>query len=215
MTTFNPALNFNFASAEATRLAYAERGAEDAVAAQLRQANAEQSKFAVGSTITARYQYKVAEDGSLVPIQTQITTDVPRDERQGLAQQGRRYPRQSLRDGERPPSFNDLATPKPLLSPSDEISIFAQLTQPVSSSVGNETLADLPPLASLMLVATSVAEAVDENGETVQAELLAPETPPSENRLSFTPRAQYSVATLYARNNDVVYNMTPIAQLAA
>ena len=38
MTTLNSALNFHFASAEGARLAYAERGAEETVAAQLRQA---------------------------------------------------------------------------------------------------------------------------------------------------------------------------------
>lgn len=214
MTTLNSALNFNFASSEASRLAYAERGAEEVVAAQLRQA-AEQSKFTVGATITAKYQYKVAEDGSLIPLQTQVTTDAPDD---ALRHNGRRN-RQSLRQefGERQPSFKDLSRPHAELSPADEIALFADAERFVPApGMGQPSMQDVQEYTVVAAATTANAEVIDESGEQVEAEILT-RTPsgPEAKRFSFLPSIQFSVASLYARNNEVVYNATPIAQLAA
>ena len=223
MTAINPALNFTFASAEAFRLAAAERGAEELVASQLRQA-AEQAKFSVGTTITARYQYQVGVDGALVPIQTQITTDAPQNSRDALAQ-GRRNPRQPLRreDQERPPSFKDLSKPKPDLSPTDELVIFANPdeaapAQPTLVPTTSLRFADQAPSIAILTQATAVAS--DENGDAVEAELFKPDGEKllvrNEALLGNTAaRAQFSVATLYARNYDITYKVMTTAQLAA
>lgn len=205
MTMLNTALNYSFTSSEAMRIALADRGAEDVVAGSLQHA-AEASKFAVGSTITARYQYRVGDNGALIPVQTQITTDAPENSQSAFV--ARRNARQALRDdeGRAPPSFRDLSRPRPQLTPSDELQLFAfyakpYMPTPVSVSAGK--------ISSQISLSPTQLEASDEQGEAVEAELIAP--PTGYNKA----QAQFSVATLYARNNDVVYNVTPISQLAA
>lgn len=217
MTTLHSALNFNFASSEASRLAFAERGAEEVVAAQLRQA-AEQNKFAVGSTVTARYQYKVGPDGQLIPQQTQVTTDAPED---ALRQQGRRGRQRANQDfADRQPSFRDLAKPHAELSPTEELALFAPAEQQLQANQsGQGTQAPILDQYAAAAPATTLAaaEVVDEDGEAVDAELLtkAPDAAPEAKRFSFLPSLQFTVAGLYARNNDVIYSATPLAQLAA
>ncbi|MFZ4540340.1 MAG: hypothetical protein ACOYNL_00840 [Rickettsiales bacterium] len=223
MTSINPSLfGLNMASAEAVRIAAAERGAEEIVAAQLRQA-AEQSKFTVGATITARYQYKVGPDGSLVPQQTQVTTTAPEDE---TTRNQPRRSRDSLRESleDRRPRFTDLAKPKPELSPTEELALFAAEQEGTEHHPITPLPAQLAQLAGqtppVQVLTVITAEASDENGDAVEAELLTPEGEPIRVQnepviSSFTARAQFAVAGLYARNNDVVYNVTPLAQLAA
>lgn len=207
MTTLSSALNYNFATSEAARIAQAERGAQETIAAQLGQTGAT-SPFVVGTTITARYQYRVAEDGSLVPLQTQITTDVPGDGVQTDA--NRRNGRNLQRRDERQPSFADIARPRVTLSPSDELEVFAQVN--TSGQAAQQAILK-PPLATTFAASNVAAQVSDENGEPVEAEVL---TFRRENTdTAQQQRAQFSVATLYARNNDVVYNVTPISQLAA
>ena len=214
MTTLNSALNFNFASAEAARIAYADRGVEDTIAAQLKQAAAN-AQFQVGATVTARYQYKVAEDGSLVPTQTQITTTAPDDATRGGS--GRKGQRQALRDGsDRRPTLGDLAKPKAELSPTDELSIFAasgEAPSPLSAQAAVQSEQDVSPSSPI------AAEVLDENGQPVEAQLLrftggqaAPEKPASA---AFSAQAQFTVAGLYARNSNVAYTVTPLASFAA
>lgn len=211
MTNLNTASLFSFAaSGEAMRIATAERGAEETVAAQLRSA-ANNTPFPIGSTVTARYQYKVAADGSLVPTQTQVTTEV---EDETVDSNGRRSQRQLYRENENQgrASFADILRPKPSLSPSDEIAIFATLNN--AQIEKNE--ARIAALQASTPDAPAFAEAVDSDGMPVLAEILTPQTARAEGpKPAFSPSAQFSVATLYARNNDVVYNVTPIAQLAA
>lgn len=221
MTSINSGYNFAAASAsaEASRLAFTERGAEEVVASQLRQA-ASATDFAVGTTITARYKYKVAEDGSLIPIQTQITTSSAEDATRAPS---RRSQRNALRedDDRRQPRFSDILKIKPELAPTDEIALFANLKEGASTTPLKTALAQLsnqtPVLAA---VNKATAEALDENGETVDAELLTPGGDPilvqNESLLrNFAARAQFAVAGLYARNADITYTITPMAQLAA
>ena len=190
MTTLNTALNYNFASSEAVRLASAQAGAEEVVAQQLRQSANDQ--FKVGSIITARYQYKVGPDGGLVPIETQVTHEAAKDD--PFARRGGRQQRQQY-------TFNDLVRPRAELSPSDEMALFAG-----EDAVTGEVAA----------VAPSAAEAFDGEGQPVEAEIIPPKSAEVATAFSkFTSQVQFAVASLYARNNDIVYNVSPIAQLAA
>ena len=207
MTILGSALNYNFASAEAARIAQAERGAQETIAAQLGQTGAT-SPFVVGSTITARYQYRVAEDGSLVPLQTQITTDVPKDGAPNEA--NRRNGRNLERRDQRQPTFADIARARVTLSPSDELAVFGAISNGGQTTQQAALQQQLVTAFSPLNIAAQVS---DENAQAVEAEVR---TFRRENADTVQKqRAQYSVATLYARNNDVVYNATPISQLAA
>ncbi len=213
MTSLNAAFNYPFASAEAARVANAERGADEAVTAQLKQA-ASSSAFQVGSTITARYQYQVAPDGSLIPIQTQITTDAPDDALRGGSQRkgGRAY-----REDERRSNLREFLKPKAELTPADELALFADGEAP------GVTVADLAAQESQQqALKTSnqgavTAEVLDENGNPVEAQILRQNTT-QESKSAFNrvaARLQFSVAGLYARNSEISYNITPLASFAA
>lgn len=204
MTTLNASLNFNFASGEAQRVAQAERNAQEVIASQLRQAAAN-APFAPGTTVTARYQYRVADDGSLVPLQTQISTNAqPDDARQGDRRSGRFSQRNS---NERPQSLAGLLPPRASLSPTDEVALFA-----VRSSAGQTRAQVLEQSTSLSSSPAIRAQVQDENGDVVEAEVITLPSRPEDQRVA---RAQLAVAGLYARNNDIVYNVTPISRLAA
>lgn len=207
MTTLNPALNYSFVQGDALRVASADRGAEQLVASQLTAATLPQSKFAVGTTITARYQYKVAEDGSLLPLQTQVTTEPALED--ALSGSGRRGQRQFVRDeaGERRPSFGNLSRPKPQLTPSDEVSLLASIAG------GRDTL-ELPQVDSAE-GGPGAAGLIDGQGNSGVEVAVDADPNSHKNFLSQLARHQFAVANLYARNNDVVYNVTPIALLAA
>jgi hypothetical protein len=190
MTTVNSALNNNFAYEQASRIASAARGAEETVAAQLRQAAAD-SPFQVGSTITA-----------------------PED----ATRQGRKAQRQATRDSldARRQSFGDLARPKPELSPTDELRLFAALAQ-VPSPLDLVQTGKTQPVRPAV---QAKAEVLDENGDPVEAELLtgndeAAAQPEGSILNSILSRAQFTAAGLYARNSDVTYRVNPIVQFAA
>ncbi|MBY0544804.1 MAG: hypothetical protein K2Q14_04565 [Gammaproteobacteria bacterium] len=207
MTTLGSALSYNFTSAESARIVQADRGAQETIAAQLGQSNAA-SPFAVGTTITARYQYRVAEDGSLVALQTQITTEVPKDGPQ--AETNRRNGRNLQRRDDRQPTFADIARARVTLSPSEELAVFGAIS---NGGQTTQQAALQQQLVNAFSPLNIAAQASDENGQPVEAEVL---TFRRENAdTAEKQRAQYSVATLYARNNDVVYNVSPISQLAA
>ena len=207
MTTLNAALNFNFASAEASRIASAERGADDTIAAQIRQSGSD-SAFQAGTTITARYQYKVAEDGSLVPTQTQITADAPDNATQG----GSRQRNRAYREDDRKATLGDLAKPKADISPSDEVALFSG--EQAAPTVAVNAAAQ-QPIEAASAVVSSEAEVLDENGDPVEAELLKSNSDSASGAGTFTYRQQYAVAGLYARNSDIAYNITPLAAFAA
>lgn len=204
MTTLNALLNVSFTSGEALRIAQAERGAQEVVANQLRQAAAN-APFAPGTTVTARYQYRVADDGSLVPLQTQISTNVqPDDARQGDRRSGRFSQRNS---NERPQSLAGLLPPRASLSPTDELALFA-----VRGNTGQLRPQTLGQSTSLSSSPAIRAQVQDENGDVVEAEVITLPSRPEDQQAA---RAQLAVAGLYARNNDIVYNVTPISRLAA
>lgn len=204
MTITNQALNLGFAAEQAARVAAADRAGAESVAERLRQTAGE--GFRAGTTVTARYRYKVGDDGSFIPLQTQITTEDVGDELAVRGEGGRRN-RQALRQqGERAPSFKDFAFPRPQLSPADEAVIFSSL----APAVPNFDFSSYAPKVSVNLnTSIAVAEVQDESGNLVQAEIIAPKTQAnaakdtSEFSASFR-RAQFSVASLYARSGAAV-----------
>ncbi len=220
MTSINSVLSFVVSPASVDRAGVAERQAEDVLAAQLKQA-AEQGKLAIGTTITARYQYKVGANGALIPQETQITTTVD----DALQSNNGKRNRQAFRDAldERRPSFADLAKPKPELSPAAESEIFAGVADEAAAAA-NTLRATLAALVNQTAVSNSVVEAkaevLDESGEAVSATLLAPNGEPIRVRNeallgNYAARAQFAVAGLYARNSDTVYRVQPVTQFAA
>lgn len=204
MTTLNTSLNFNFASSEAARIAQGERAAQETIANQLRQ-SASGAAFVAGTTITARYQYRVAADGSLVPLQTQITTDAPADAGRVGDRRNGRAP--SRNNGERLPTLANLLRPRANLSPSDEVALFA-----VRDNAVQAREVAIQQSQAVTASITRLAQASDENGDAVEAEVITLRSRGEDIRQQ---RAQVSVAGLYARNNDIVYNVTPISRLAA
>ncbi len=220
MTSISPVLSFVVSPSQVDRAGAAERQAEDALATQLRQV-AEQGKLAVGSTITARYQYKIGPNGALIPQETQITTTVD----DALQSNSGKRNRQAFRDAldDRRPSFADLAKPKADLSPTDETEIFAGVADELASAA-NQLRATLAALVNQTAASDNVVEAkaevLDESGEAVNATLLAPNGEPIRVRNeallgNYAARAQFAVAGLYARNSDTVYSVQPVTQLAA
>lgn len=190
--------SFGFANADAYRVAVAARGAEETVSEAVRQA-AQDQRLVVGTTITARYKYRVAEDGSFIPVSTQVTAEQAED---ALTKQGGRQPRRSYRDDERRPSFADFMRPRATLSPTDEMEIFAAFSNP-ATPFGIPLRTNYKGQLGFTTPLPSPAQATDENGEAIEAELLAPETPVTLN--TATNRAQTAVADLYARNRDLIY----------
>lgn len=212
MTTLNAALNYNFASTESNRIASGANGAQDSIAEQIKQATAN-SPYQVGATITAKYQYKVGEDGSLIPQQTQITHTAPDEDAFSNSGGGRQ---RAYQNDDRRSSLSDLVNPKPELSPTDEVSLFATAASAQTAPI------DVTPTVNA--ATPQQAEVLDENGETVDAELITGNTtseteaqqPTGGSFLSLlAQRAQTAAANLYARNSDIIYSTTPIEQIAA
>jgi hypothetical protein len=170
MSNVNPALNSGaFVHSEALRQAVADRAVNEAVASSMRQA-ALNSGAAAGSTITARFEYRLSEDGSLQPVATQITAEaVPAISREESRRQGRNAARENT--AERRQSFADLWRPRPRLSPSEEIAVFAGLADDASPF-------GVAPLRSQFTSSTALrnqpAWVEDENGELLEAEIIMP-----------------------------------------
>jgi hypothetical protein len=203
MTISSSSFNFGFANAESFRIASGERGAAESIAATLLQPSQERSDFPIGSTITASYQYKVAENGALIPLETRITTRAAEREMGGQAERKAR----GNPGEERNTSLRDYFRPRTRLSPTDEVALFAASNLSgrfFSAPVRSATIGAIP------------LEARDENGEAVEAQILTGE----ENSalgisLAALNKLQRSVANLYARNNEVIYAATTITHLAA
>lgn len=204
----NPAYSFGFVSADSLRQASAERNVDDALANSIRQAAAD-SSLVTGTTITARYQFKVGQDGSLVPLSTQITTAAPDAGEEEVGQGTRR----GGRNNQRFSNFTDLQKPKATLNPTEESAIFALSAQSFAQSPILKTQYSLSPIVS---VASAAVE--DESGTTVDAEIFAPvpeEAKITNNSAPYAPRAQSAVAGLYARNSSVGYSIEPLSHIAA
>ena len=202
----------NYAAIDAANLLIAQQNAQrlaraqsDAAAAQLRtQLAAQTTALPVGSTVTARLNYKVGPDGSLVPTQTQITT-----KDNGTATDQRRSngsPRQQQEADSR--ALAKLAPVRAALAPTDELALFGQdnqVAQATISADGSQNLAS--------------GTAVDGQGSPVDVAIITPraDAPPqgSAQVLSLNARLQSSAAALYARNNDVAFNSVTLSQYAA
>ncbi len=89
-------------------------------------------------------------------------------------------------------SFSDFARPQLSISPSDETALFATAVA--------ETITP-PSITQSSLLS-------DETNRTRRAVLSQNDREKLSDEL--LARAQQSVATLYARNNNVVYNVTPV-----
>lgn len=185
MTTISTSLVGSLGVPDAARGADA-RAAEEAVATQLRNL-AQQGRLPVGATITARYVYKVGPDGALVPTETQLSARAVGDETSGRGA--------SQRGDGRGPSLQDLTQPKAALSPSEELALFASDAGAAGTPIMGEGHAP-----------TAAPNAALPNAETANA---------SATQAPTTPSPEYVAANVYARNNDVVYHTSPIADFAA
>lgn len=224
MATLNTVLNNPFAAQEAARLAQLNARAPDGVIEQVKNIIPQAGqRLQPGTTIIARFQYKVGQDGSLFPTQTDLTTETNSAELSPIKRDGQRRPGNFLRQfasEQRQQTLADIAKPRPQLSPSDEIRLFAAASDNLRNPLAAAT--DIG-VAQTVASATLFGQAVDEQGTAVNVEILPPQgaanneitTPQGTRVLSLAARAQASVASLYARNNDVVYNAEPLSQLAA
>ena len=202
--------SLNSASANAGRqsaLLQSARSQEDAAAAQLRaQLASNGNVLAPGTKVTARIQYTVDKDGKLNQTSSEITHEVSGDEKQGGS-------RQFLQQQQQAPSDQTLASlerPHPLLSPSDEVALFAD--QSSQSTATNATTENTSTLS------ISQGEGVAEDGSSVDVEIIAPQIAQDHTdsaQLLVLPQLQAQVASLYARNNDIVFSATPLTELAA
>lgn len=203
----NPSYGFGFANAESLRQAAAERNIDDALTANVRQAAAQGSLMA-GTTITARYQFKVGQDGSLVPLSTQITTTAPYADDDAGGQGTRR----GGRNDQRAAQLADLLKPKTSLSPTDESAVFAINLEGLRRSTTLKTQYTLSPIVNV-----STAAVEDETGSIVEAEIYSPVPEGAQvtaKAAPFAPGAQMAVAGLYARNYSVTYGVEPLNEFA-
>lgn len=156
-----------------------------------------------GSTVTARTDYTVAANGSLIPKSTAITignasgADAldPKNGKPGLGT----YVAPQI--DARPLRFADLTRPRANLNPSDEALLFD-----ADSIEGG----DGQPARRFF----DEQGAEDENGDAVQVEILSPDVADRELPALASQR-QARVSNLYARNNDIIYNVEPQIAFAA
>lgn len=215
------ATSYTFSPSTADALRFSAAGARerrprfDDATEQVRDSLSRQaSALEPGSIVTARYQYRVGPDGALLPIETRITTEsadsaLTNRDLEGDARPDRRALRQQ-RD-ERPQSFADIARPRPQLSPAEEVVLFAVASR-------EEVARPRAPLGASAPASPAQGEAVAEDGSAVDVEILTANTligNASDARAAIAAQAQTTVATLYARNNDIVYNAGSSTRLAA
>lgn len=219
-----PSLNTTLFAAnlgEAARQTYAAqlRAQQELVAAQLR----DTVKLPPGSTLSALYEYRVGPDGSLLPVQTRITTETSRQtnvQNPNAVSARQDQPADDVlrRQGRsRSPNFADISPLRAELSPADELALFAANAQQSADDPAAATV-----LNALRTASFAAARAETADGYPIEVELLPPDAadgaaandnaePPS----SLAARTQSRVAGLYARNNDIVFNVTPLTQFAA
>lgn len=155
-----------------------------------------------GSTVIARTEYTVGAAGGLIPKSTSITVGSaagadPLDRIDGKLSTG------FYTSGAPLPaiSFGDLAKPRALLSPTDEASLFD--ADSVEGGLDGQSRRYY-----------NQAGAEDENGESVAVEILAPDVA-DRDLPALAAQQQARISNLYARNNDIVYNVEPAIALAA
>ncbi len=206
MAIGNTSALFTSASSEALRAAYAAqlRSADEA-ALGLFQAQAG-GGIPPGTTLTARTQYKVQSDGSLLPLETSITAESDAVGSATDSPNGQKNARnfQNFEEGA-PRSLADILPPKAQLSPSEETTLFAVSVAPAA----------LQPQQAALGSASVLAE---EDGQPIEAELILPGEESTTNRTgatSLADQAHAQASGLYARNNDIIYNVEPVAAIAA
>lgn len=104
---------------------------------------------------------------------------------------------------ERRQTLKDLANPKLSLLPSDEVELFAVASLDDAATQGTQ--------ASLTLIQSGD---VSDAANRARRQVLAQDDRKNASD-ALLKRAQQSVATLYARNGNAVYNVTPILYEAA
>jgi|GEM_PF-5512979 len=163
--------------------------------------NAAQSKQAIdpikpGATVTARYT--VGEDGELQLRQfdvgsVKVIDPIGKGDERTTQEQQKKSSEEAPR---RNYTFSDIAKPKAILLPSDEATLF--------SSIQSQ-----PPLA---IAKPSVEQNANSNITDIEVES------PREKSAALNALAsqkQQKVASLYARNLDIIYNIIPIYSQAA
>ncbi len=158
-------------------------------------------KLIPGSTVTSRVRYKVAADGSLVVTDRKVTINA---EEQASASDadGRRSSRRAF-DQREQQTLASLIKPQPTLLPSDELALFAEASAP-------EAVVEPPRITRV-----SAGQATAEDGSAITVDIIRPgDAPPSDIHASEV-QAQAFAASLYARNNDIVFTATPFTGIAA
>lgn len=156
-----------------------------------------------GSTVVARTEYTVTANGALVPKSTAITVGNATgadalDGSDGKLGVGT-YTAPAA--DPRPLRFNDLAKPRALLSPEDEALLFD--ADSVEGGLDGQARRFFDE-----------SGAQDENGDAVAVEILSPDVADRQSP-SLASQLQARISNLYARNNDIVYNVEPIIAFAA
>lgn len=145
-----------------------------------------------GTTLTARYM--VEPDGEL-SLRDVNVVDAAEDATS--EQSGQQSGRQLAARDERPASFADFARPRAIMSPSDEIQLFA---------------APKPAQATLALPsADGTRQYTVGNVTVIEPENSIVATGP----LDIAAQQQQRVAGLYARNADITFNVDPAYSEAA
>lgn len=147
-------------------------------------------RLAPGARVSARFDYVVGENGQLQPTSTRITLGEDKDTTSGQSQR-----RANGRADGRQPSFSDLHSPRATLQPADEMALFA-----------------LPEGGRMDGQASTTAQ--DETGTAIAVEILTGAAPSAQSD-ALADRRRQEISQLYARTNDIVYNVTPALQLAA
>lgn len=156
-----------------------------------------------GSTVTARTEYTVTANGALVPKSTAITVGnaTGADALDGSDGKLGVGTFTAAAADTRPLRFNDLAKPRALLSPEDEALLFD--ADSVEGGLDGQARRFFDD-----------AGAQDENGDAVTVEIIAPDVADRELP-TLASQQQARVSNLYARNNDIVYNVEPVIAFAA
>jgi len=168
MSIVPTSFNASSVAAEAARLAQLQQG------------------LAPNSVVTASYQFKVANDGTLTATEAKITAQPAAQDDESARQKLLQKQRQSSG------GLDDITRPRVQLSPSDELAIF--------SSTEEEQQSAQPD-------AQGEQAAGDHSTSEQQEGSSAP--------LSLEAQAQIKAAGIYARNSDLVYNVNPIVYEAA
>lgn len=187
MASINTSLNYWLASQ------YSDIGAT-AVKMQQAQADIASKQARVnalpnGTVLSARTNFRVGQDGKLEALDTTISTVEDALSEQARQQRSQNPFQRAL--AERQPRFSDILGPQILLSPDDEINLFA-LEDAQTQFTGTEVLG--------RRITDVFAE--DENGEAVSVEMIPADGTQEKFRLS----EQERVAVLYARNGNAVYD---------